>query len=92
MHACDFNAGQENNFYTVAPNEVDSLGEEYDFHSIMHYARNTFSRLGDLDSIVPRQELQARVGGSIRLDIGQRVRLSPGDMAQANKLYRCPSE
>lgn len=25
--------------------EVDSLGEVYDFGSIMHYARNTFSRL-----------------------------------------------
>lgn len=36
--------GQENNFYTVAPSEVDSLGEPYDFASIMHYARNTFSR------------------------------------------------
>jgi len=37
-------AGQENNFYTVAPSEVDSLGEPYDFASIMHYARNTFAR------------------------------------------------
>ena len=36
--------GQENNFYTVAPSEVDSLGEAYDFASIMHYARNTFAR------------------------------------------------
>ena len=80
--------GQENNFYTVAPNEVNSLGEPYDFQSIMHYARNTFSRSTYLDSIIPRRELSS----ALRPEIGQRVRLSPGDIAQANKLYQCPSE
>jgi len=43
--------GQENNFYTVAPSEVDSLGEPYDFASIMHYARNTFSRYSDTQAV-----------------------------------------
>uniref|UniRef100_A0A8C8DU02 Metalloendopeptidase n=1 Tax=Oryzias sinensis TaxID=183150 RepID=A0A8C8DU02_9TELE len=38
-------AGQEYNFLKMEPDEVDSLGEVYDFDSIMHYARNTFSRL-----------------------------------------------
>ena len=37
-------AGQEYNFLKMEPGEVDSLGEVYDFDSIMHYARNTFSR------------------------------------------------
>ena len=37
--------GQEYNFLKMEPGEVDSLGEVYDFDSIMHYARNTFSRL-----------------------------------------------
>lgn len=36
--------GQEYNFLKMDPDEVDSLGEVYDFGSIMHYARNTFSR------------------------------------------------
>lgn len=31
----------------MEPDEVDSLGEVYDFGSIMHYARNTFSRSVD---------------------------------------------
>ncbi len=36
--------GQEYNFLKMEPGEVNSLGEPYDFDSIMHYARNTFSR------------------------------------------------
>lgn len=36
--------GQEYNFEKMEPDDVDSLGEVYDFNSIMHYARNTFSR------------------------------------------------
>lgn len=39
-----FFLGQEYNFLKMEPGEVDSLGEVYDFDSIMHYARNTFSR------------------------------------------------
>ncbi|XP_010209443.1 PREDICTED: tolloid-like protein 1, partial [Tinamus guttatus] len=35
--------GQEYNFLKMEPGEVNSLGEPYDFDSIMHYARNTFS-------------------------------------------------
>lgn len=37
----------------MEPDEVDSLGEVYDFGSIMHYARNTFSR-----SVIFIQEAQ----------------------------------
>ncbi|KAG9354733.1 hypothetical protein JZ751_001446 [Albula glossodonta] len=37
--------GQEYNFLKMEPGEVDSLGEVYDFDSIMHYARNTFSSI-----------------------------------------------
>uniref|UniRef100_A0A452TJA2 Metalloendopeptidase n=1 Tax=Ursus maritimus TaxID=29073 RepID=A0A452TJA2_URSMA len=40
--------GQEYNFLKMELQEVESLGETYDFDSIMHYARNTFSRLGGL--------------------------------------------
>ncbi|KAF7242084.1 Bone morphogenetic protein 1 [Varanus komodoensis] len=36
--------GQEYNFLKMELEEVESLGEMYDFDSIMHYARNTFSK------------------------------------------------
>ena len=79
--------GQENNFNTVAPDEVDSLNEAYDFESIMHYAKNTFSRYPNLESIVPRREVYS---GKNSLEVGQRLQLSAGDISQTNKLYRCP--
>ncbi|KAJ8399300.1 hypothetical protein AAFF_G00413380 [Aldrovandia affinis] len=78
--------GQEYNFLKMEPGEVNSLGEAYDFDSIMHYARNTFSRGMFLDTILP-----SRDDNGVRPAIGQRTRLSKGDIAQARKLYRCPA-
>lgn len=54
----------------------------------MHYARNTFSKGTYLDTIQPIHE----VSGSKRPEIGQRIRLSEGDIAQTNLLYNCPSK
>ncbi|TNM91924.1 hypothetical protein fugu_018936 [Takifugu bimaculatus] len=76
--------GQEYNFLKMEPDEVDSLGEGYDFGSIMHYARNTFSRGVLLDTILPRYDVNGE-----RPPIGQRTKLSRGDIAQARKLYKC---
>uniref|UniRef100_A0AAQ4Q6C7 Metalloendopeptidase n=1 Tax=Gasterosteus aculeatus aculeatus TaxID=481459 RepID=A0AAQ4Q6C7_GASAC len=69
--------GQEYNFLKMEPGEVNSLGEPYDFDSIMHYARNTFSRGMFLDTILP-----SRDENGVRPAIGQRTRLSKGDIAQ----------
>ncbi|NP_999728.1 bone morphogenetic protein 1 homolog precursor [Strongylocentrotus purpuratus] len=79
--------GQEYNFRVLDAAEVDSLGETYDFASIMHYARNTFSRGIWLDTILPRKDPES----GIRPEIGQRKHLSEGDIIQANLLYKCPS-
>ena len=78
------------------------MGEEYDFASIMHYARDTFAREMYLDTILPKVQLkknfffsqispppQARAGVE-RPEIGQRIHLSIGDIRQAKKLYQCP--
>ncbi|XP_052588775.1 bone morphogenetic protein 1 isoform X1 [Peromyscus californicus insignis] len=78
--------GQEYNFLKMEVQEVESLGETYDFDSIMHYARNTFSRGIFLDTIVPKYEVNG-----VKPSIGQRTRLSKGDIAQARKLYKCPA-
>ncbi|PRD34562.1 UNVERIFIED_CONTAM: bmp1 [Trichonephila clavipes] len=75
-------SGQEYNFNKLTEEEVNSLGLNYDYESIMHYARNTFSRSTALDTILP-------IRGKV-VEIGQRVRLSSGDIAQTNMLYKCP--
>lgn len=85
---CLFSIGQEYNFNELTPSEVNSLDEPYDFESIMHYARNTFSRGTYVDTILPRRDPVTFV----RPEIGQRIKLSPGDIRQANKLYKCPSK
>uniref|UniRef100_A0A4W4FST2 Metalloendopeptidase n=1 Tax=Electrophorus electricus TaxID=8005 RepID=A0A4W4FST2_ELEEL len=73
------------NFLKMELGEVNSLDEEYDYNSIMHYTRNAFSRDIFFDTILPRYD----VSGA-RPPIGQRMRLSKGDIAPAQKLYKCP--
>lgn len=80
-------SGQEYNFNKLTSEDVNSLGLSYDYDSIMHYARNTFSKGTYLDTILP-----VEVKGKKRPEIGQRLRLSEGDIAQANLLYKCPSK
>ncbi|PSN46655.1 Tolloid-like protein 1 [Blattella germanica] len=73
------------NFNKLTDEEVNSLGLAYDYDSIMHYARNTFSKGTYLDTILPLE----RHANKRRPEIGQRIRLSEGDIAQTNLLYKC---
>lgn len=68
------------NFDIKTAIEIDSLGEQYDYESVMHYRKKTFSRNG-LDT------MNTTVLGA---KIGQRRGLSPGDVAQTRLLYNCP--
>jgi len=82
-----FFTGQEYNFNKLTEEEVNSLGLPYDYDSIMHYAKNTFSKGTYLDTILPME-----IHGKKRPEIGQRIRLSEGDIAQTNLLYKCHSK
>ncbi|KAL3223061.1 hypothetical protein MRX96_027827 [Rhipicephalus microplus] len=67
-------------------NTTAPVGLAYGFELIMHYTRNTFSKSTHLDTILPQENATTRH----RPEIGQRVRLSPGDISQTNRLYKCP--
>lgn len=78
----------EHNFRKLTNEEVDSLGEEYDYDSIMHYARSYFSKHFydyKVSTILPKRRRDG-----VRPVIGQRDHLSESDIRQTNKLYNCP--
>ncbi|BHF63126.1 Bone morphoproteintic protein 1 [Sparganum proliferum] len=72
------------NFDKKDQHEVDSLGEPYDYDSIMHYARNLFAKPGATETLRPRECCP-------RPKIGHLSKPSAGDARQMNKLYSCPS-
>lgn len=78
--------GQEFNFDKQLPREVNTLGVPYDYDSIMHYAPNTFAK-PYLDTIFPVR--QPNISETPK--IGQRIRLSSGDIRRANLMYQCPA-
>lgn len=57
----------------------------YDYGSIMYYVRNIFVRVIYVDIILFRKKFEM----IIRLEIGQRVKFSSGDIVQVNKFYKC---
>ena len=79
-------SGKENNFAMLNNEEVNSLGEPYDFASIMHYAPSLFSKAKTSNVIIPK----VNISKSLLSQIGQRIKLSKGDVIQINKMYNCP--
>ncbi|XP_055946957.1 zinc metalloproteinase nas-4-like [Argiope bruennichi] len=73
--------GTENNFQKYNTYIQQTLDEEYDYASLLHYSRRAFSR-NSLATVEPKNF----VGNFI---IGQRLGLSPTDIRKINKLYNC---
>ncbi|BHF63131.1 Bone morphoproteintic protein 1 [Sparganum proliferum] len=72
------------NFDRRNPYEIDSLGETYDYDSIMHYHSAAFAKPNANETIRPTACCPTP-------EIGQRIKPSVGDVRQMNKLYNCPS-
>nr|VFU02998.1 mRNA [Oulactis sp. MM-2018] len=79
IHWANIMPGVGYNFKKYSHGQADTLGEPYDYGSIMHYPRRAFSRNGK-ETIVPKKS---------GVTIGQRRGLSRIDIRQLNKLYKC---
>ena len=80
--------GELKNFIKKKSSEIDSLGVRYDYGSIMHYGKRTFSKNSYDNTILPKKKEK----NDPTIHIGQRETLSDLDVLQANLLYKCPRE
>ncbi|XP_071965161.1 zinc metalloproteinase nas-13-like [Antedon mediterranea] len=71
--------GQEHNFKSYPSSYIDDLGVSYDYHSIMHYDADAFSKNGDA-TIIPKES---------GVTIGNRADFSSKDIEKINKYYEC---
>ena len=73
--------GNERNFEKVDSRMFGNFGTRYDYHSVMHYALNAFSK-NRRPTMVPKDS-------SFKNTIGNRVGLSVGDAKRLNTMYKC---
>lgn len=76
------------NFYKKNSSEINTLGEPYDFLSIMHYSNNTFSNSEELNTLTVKEKHKTES----TTYMGQRHNLSRIDIHRTNKLYNSTSE
>ena len=86
IHFDNVRQGVEQNFKKRNSFEVNYHGTVYDYGSIMHYRRNSFSENG-LDTIIVKNITEYKRQGSPTLGRGRN--LSTFDVIQANRLYNC---
>lgn len=73
----------QNQFSKLSDDEVNSLDSPYDFDSIMHYS-------SDVYAISIQNETMQPLNSSLSLK-DLKTTLSVTDVAQTNKLYKCPN-
>ncbi|XP_008546307.3 bone morphogenetic protein 1-like [Microplitis demolitor] len=76
--------GEEHNFDKASKDESTTLGQAYDYSSIMHYSSNGSSKRRHLNVLQPLM----KINGKLPI-LGQRNGLSRGDIMAANLLYHC---
>jgi hypothetical protein len=73
--------GTEGNFRKYNSRDFSNFGTSYDYNSIMHYDRYSFSANGKI-TIQPKDSSYLYV-------IGQRDGLSPNDILRIKRMYNC---
>ncbi|XP_016394217.1 meprin A subunit beta-like, partial [Sinocyclocheilus rhinocerous] len=73
--------GKEHNFISYDETVSSSLGVPYDYGSVMHYSKTSFSNASEPTIVTKIPEF---------LDvIGQRMEFSDSDLLKLNRLYNC---
>ena len=86
INSINIKPGRSHNFKIRNSFNIDYQGTVYDYKSVLHYSRKSFSKNGkDTITITNLTEYQRQ--GSPNL--GQRSHLSVNDVIQANRLYNC---
>ncbi|CAH3014487.1 unnamed protein product [Porites evermanni] len=80
IYSKNIRPGFEGNFRKYSHGQVDRLGAPYDYTSLMHLPRNSWSVNG-------RNTIESRAGPHVVM--GQRKGLSVVDRQQLNQLYKC---
>jgi hypothetical protein len=73
--------GKAHNFNKVDPSSYGNYGTSYDLDSVMHYGSTSFSKNGKYTITAKSSSNQSR--------IGQRERISTGDIARIKNMYSC---
>ncbi|CAI8053110.1 Zinc metalloproteinase nas-4 [Geodia barretti] len=81
------------NFDKQIAKVIDFQGSKYDYGSIMHYPSTAFDKPGCKGVACTTIEVNndAEYEKQGRPKLGQRVKLSPSDITQINRLYNCPA-
>lgn len=82
-------AGMEPNFEKLSPTQMDDLGLDYDYRSIMHYTAYMFGKDRSRPTLLPKD----RDVSLKDLGYGQmRAVFTDLDLQKINKFYECPSK
>jgi hypothetical protein len=82
--------GKKDNFMKRSNRDINSLGSQYDYGSIMHYSTTAFVKDNCKDCTTIDVTNKAVYAAQGSPTLGQRDALSTRDIQQANTLYNCP--
>ena len=88
IHLDNIEEDMEGNFEKRKDKEVDYQGTGYDYRSVLHYGKRYFNNCRNCDTITVNNDREYQRQG--RPQLGHDDHLSPTDILQIKRLYKCP--